>query len=192
MEIWVQDEKEYNFSEYYRIVIYILNGWQEFQIIVLREKNRDGISSCKDLSWAFLQSAEDLVIYIHQLHSFVVSDYLCLEENFTRISGDIPSETLPVFCLHFWNLCCSVVNLCPALCDPVDCSMPGFPILHHLPELAQTHVFWVGDAIQLSHSLLSPSPPAFNLSKHQGLFKWVSSSHQVAKVLGLQLQHQSF
>ena len=78
------------------------------------------------------------------------------------------------------------------LCDPMDCSMPGFPVHHHLPELAHTHVHWVSDAIQPSHPLLSPSPPAFNRSKRQGLFKCVRSSHQVAKVLELQLQHQSF
>ena len=69
---------------------------------------------------------------------------------------------------------------------------PGFPVLHHFLELAQTHVHWVGDAIQPSHPLLSPSPPAQNLSQHQGLFQWVSSSHQVAKVLELQFQHESF
>ena len=78
------------------------------------------------------------------------------------------------------------------LCNLMDCSMPGFPVHHQLPELAQAHVHWVGDAIQPSHPLLSPSPLAFNLSQHQGLFQWVSSSHQVAKVLELQLQHQSF
>ena len=66
--------------------------------------------------------------------------------------------------------CCSVTHLCLALCDSMDCSMPGFPFLHHLPELAQTQVHWVGDAIQPSHPLLPPSPPAFNLSQHQGLF----------------------
>ena len=71
------------------------------------------------------------------------------------------------------------------------CSTPGFPVHHQLPELAQTHIHWVSDAIQPSHPS-SPSPPAFNLSQHQGLFKWVSSSHQVAKVSGLQLQHQFF
>ena len=74
---------------------------------------------------------------------------------------------------------------------PMDCSTPGLPVHHQLPELAQTHVHWVGDAVQPSHPLLSPSP-AFNLSQHQGLFQWVSSSHQMAKVLGLQLQHQCF
>ena len=71
-------------------------------------------------------------------------------------------------------------------------STPGLPVHHQLPELTQTHVHWVGDAIQPSHLLLSPSPSAFNFSRHQGLFKWVSSSHQVAKVLEFQLQHQSF
>ena len=63
----------------------------------------------------------------------------------------------------------------------MDCSMPGFPILHYLPEFAQTPVHWVSDAIQPSHLLSSTSPPAFNLSQHQGLFQWVSSSHQMAK-----------
>ena len=78
------------------------------------------------------------------------------------------------------------------LCDPMDCSTPGFPAHHQLLELAQTHVHWVGDVIQPSHPLSSPSLPAFNLSQHQGLFQWISSSHQMAKVLEFQLQHQSF
>ena len=68
----------------------------------------------------------------------------------------------------------SVFQLCPTLCDPMDYRMSGFPVHHQLSELAQTHVHWIGDAIQPSHLLLSPSPPAFNLSQHQGLFKWVS------------------
>ena len=74
----------------------------------------------------------------------------------------------------------------------MDCSMPGFPVYHQFLELAQTHVHWVGDDIQPSHPLSYPSPPAFNLSQHQGLFQWVNSLHQVAKVLELQIQHQSF
>ena len=86
--------------------------------------------------------------------------------------------------------CCSVTKLCPTLWDPMACSTPVFPILHCLPELAQTHVRWVSDAIQPSHPLLSASSPALNLSQNQGLFQWVSSLHQVAKVL--ELQHQSF
>ena len=86
----------------------------------------------------------------------------------------------------------SVAQSCPTLCDPMDCSTPGLPVYHQLLEPTQTHVHWVGDAIQPSHPLSSPSPPTLNLSQHQGLFKRVSSSHQVAKVLDIQLQHQSF
>ena len=86
----------------------------------------------------------------------------------------------------------SVTQSCLILCDPMDCSMPGLPIHCQLPEFTQTHAHWVGDAIQLSHPLFSPSPLALNLSQHQGLFQWVSSQHQVAKVLVSQLQHQSF
>ena len=76
-----------------------------------------------------------------------------------------------------------MAQLCPTLCDPMDCSTPGFPVLHHLSELAQTHIHWIGDAIQPSHPLSSPSSPAFNLCQDQGLFQWVGSLHQVAKVL---------
>ena len=86
----------------------------------------------------------------------------------------------------------SVTQLCSTLCSPMDCSTPGLPVHHQLPEFTQTQVHWVSDAIQPSHPLLSPSPPAFNLSQHQGLFKCISSSHEVAKVLEFQLQHQSF
>ena len=75
---------------------------------------------------------------------------------------------------------------------PMDCSMPGFPVLHHFLEYAQTHVHWVSDAIQPSHPLSPPSPLALNHSQHRRLFQWVNSSHQVAKVLELQLQHQLF
>ena len=86
----------------------------------------------------------------------------------------------------------SVAQSCLTLWDPMDCSMPSFPVHHQLPEHAQIHVHWVGDAIQPSHPLSSPSSPAFNLSHHQGLFQWVSLSHQVAKELKFQIQHQSF
>ena len=95
------------------------------------------------------------------------------------------------FLSSYWCLT-SFTQSCLSLCDPMDCSMPVFPVHHQLRELAQTHVHQVSDAIQLSHPLLSPSPPAFSLSQHQSLFQWVSSSHQVAKVLEFQLQHQSF
>ena len=86
----------------------------------------------------------------------------------------------------------SVTQACLTLCNPMDCSMPAFPVHHQFLELAQTHVHQGSDVIQPSHPLLSPTSPAFNLSQHQGLFKWVSSSYQVAKVLEFQLQHQSF
>ena len=92
-----------------------------------------------------------------------------------------------------WVYCCfSVDQSSPTLCDPMDCSTPGFPVLHQLLELIHTYIHWVGDTIQPSYPLSSSSPPAFSLSQHQGLFKWVTSSHQVAKVLELQFQHQSF
>ena len=84
---------------------------------------------------------------------------------------------------------CSVVS---NSCDSMNHSTPGLPVHHQLPESTQTHVHWVGDAIQSSHPLSSPSPPALDLYQHQGLFKWVSSSHQVAKELEFQRQHQFF
>ena len=127
----------------------------------------------------------------------------CRRPGFDPWVGKIPwrrewliTHNLQIFSLSLWlvfssSLLFSVTQSCLTLCDPVDCSKPGFPVLHHLPELVQTHVHWVGDAVQPSHPLSSP-PPAFNLSQHQGLFQWVSSLHQVTKVLELQLQHQSF
>ena len=82
----------------------------------------------------------------------------------------------------------SVTQLCPTLCEPMDCSTPVIPLYHHLLEAAQTHVLRVSDAIQPSHPLSSPSPPAFSFSQHRGLFQYVSPPHQVAKVLEFQLQ----
>ena len=117
--------------------------------------------------------------------------------SFLLLSSPFPPPTSSIFpsflllnrqCVQF----SSVAQLCPTLCDPMDCSTPGFPVHHQLPGFTQTHVHWVGDAIQPSHPLSSPSPPTFNLSQYQGHFKWVSSLHQVAKVLEIQLQHQSF
>ena len=86
----------------------------------------------------------------------------------------------------------SVTQLCPTLHNPMYHSTPGLPVHHQLLEFTQIHLHWVSDAIQPSHLLLSPSPPALNLSQNQSLFKWVSSLHQVAKVLEFQLQHQPF
>ena len=85
----------------------------------------------------------------------------------------------------------SVAQLCPTLCNSMNPSTPGLPVHHQLPESIQTHVHRVGDAIQPSHPLSSPSPPALNPSQHQCLFQWVNSLHEVAKVLEFQLQHHS-
>ena len=85
-----------------------------------------------------------------------------------------------------------VAKSCPTFCNPMDYSTPGFLVLYHFPEFTQTHVHWVSETTQTFHLLSSPSPPAFSLSQHQGLFQWVSPSQQVAKVLELQPQHQSF
>ena len=89
--------------------------------------------------------------------------------------------------LYYW---CSVAKLCSTVYSPMNCSTTGFPVLHHLLELAQTHVHWVNDAIQSSS--VDPFSSCHNLFQHQGLFQWVNSFHQVVKVLELQLQHHSF
>ena len=86
----------------------------------------------------------------------------------------------------------SVTQSCLTFCEPMDCSMPGFPVHHKLLKLAQTHVHQISDVIQPSHPMSFPSPPAFNLSQHQGLLQGVSSLHLVGKVLEFQLQHESF
>ena len=98
-----------------------------------------------------------------------------------------------------YNLCTynvftfsSIAQSGPTLCNPMNRSTPVLPVHHKLPEFTQTHAHWVGDAIQPSHPLSSPSSPAPNPSQHQGLFQWVNCLHEVAKVLEFQLQHQSF
>ena len=101
-------------------------------------------------------------------------------------SPNLFSTSIPSGHTYFVCVCvCPVTQLSLTLCDPMDCSISGLHVHHQLPEFTQTHVHWVGDAIEPSHPLSSPSPPALNLSQHQGLFKWVSSSHQMAKILGV-------
>ena len=80
--------------------------------------------------------------------------------------------------IYIYICCCSVTKSCPTLCDLMNCNTPGFPVLYHLPEFAQTHVHWVAEAMQPSHPLLPPSLRAFPPSEHQGLFQWVGSLHQ--------------
>ena len=95
---------------------------------------------------------------------------------------------IPIISVQF----SSVAQSCPTLCNPMECSTSGFPVHSQLPELIQTHVHRVCDAIQPFHPMSSPSPPAINLSQHQDFFQWVSSLYQVAKISELPLQHQSF
>ena len=130
----------------------------------------------------------------------IFASFLLFEKSSTCILDALLYTLLISFCvLHLLTftgytslMFSSVAQLCPTLWDPMDGSMPGLPVHHQLLEFTQTHVHWVGDPFQPSHPLLSPSPPTFNLSQHQGILKWVNSSHQVAKVLEFQLQHQSF
>ena len=97
-----------------------------------------------------------------------------------------------MWCIKFINSVQfnSVAQSCPTLCDPMNRSTPGLPVHHQLLGSTQTHVHQVGDAIQPSHPLSSPSPPACNPSQHQSLFQWVNSLHEVAKILEFQLQHR--
>ena len=133
----------------------------------------------------------------NQVHSKTLMKWHTKRDHFVILFKHLPSPPTHST-LHFqvsWEpsqyFCCghcSVAKLCSTLCNPVDCSMPGFPVLHYLLKFAQIHVHWVNDATQPSHSLLLSTPFAFNLSQHQGLFQWVRPLHQVAKILELQLQ----
>ena len=122
----------------------------------------------------------------------------CQERSFSSncwalLSSQGKKVVSPLYLIHVSvYCCCSVAQSCLTLSHFMGYSTPGFPGLHYLLEFAQTHVHWVGDAIQQSHPLSPTSPPALNLFQHQGLFQWVNSSHQVANVLEFQLQHQSF
>ena len=117
--------------------------------------------------------------------------------SFQRIQS---GQFISLFQNNFWEECGLVMNIqfssvaqsCLTLCDPMNRSMPGLLVHHQLPEFTQTHIHQVGDAIQPSHPLSSPCPPAPNPSQHQSLFQWVNSSHEVAKVLEFQLQHHAF
>ena len=118
----------------------------------------------------------------------------CVKSSIVLLEEDVCYDQCVLLAKHCWPLVqfSSVSQLCPTLCNPMNCSMPGLPVHHQLPEFIQTHAHWVSDATQPSHPLSSPSPPAPSPSQHQGLFQWVNSSHEVAKVLEFQLQHQSF
>ena len=141
---------------------------------------------------------ESIYFHAHLLLSTKISEYFCCWDQSTGALRWLKHQESSLFCHCIYlaafidqKPCCpSVAKLCPTLCNPMNCSIPGFPVLYYLAEFVQTHVTWVSDAIQLYHPLSPPSPPALNLSLHQSLFQWVGSSHQVGKVL--EFQHQSF
>ena len=135
-----------------------------------------GRSTGPNLSWLFSEKWQ-LSNWMSRLKLNKKGMFLALAK------GQMKARGLNIKWLQF----CSVAQSCSTLCDPMDSSTSGFPVLHHLQELSQTHVHGVCNAIQSSHPLSSPSPPAFILSQHQGHFQWVSSLHQVAKVLEFQL-----
>ena len=120
--------------------------------------------------WCHLTTSSSVIPFSSCLQSFPASGSFQMSQLFASVQFS------------------SVAQLCLTLCDPMDCSTPGLDVRHQLPEFTQTNVHWVSDAIQPAHPLSSPSHPAFSLSQHQGLFKWVSSSDQVVKVLEFQVQ----
>ena len=165
----------------------IINSRNLFLTVLEAEKPKmkvsvDSVSCESPLSW-FVDGCL-LTVSSHDL-SFVCTPFLSLCVSKFSLVKRIPIRLDSV---QF----SSAAQSCPTLCNPMYCSMPGLPVHHQLPESTQAHVHWVGDAIQPFHPLSSPSPPALNRSQPQSLFKWISSLHQVAKVLEFQLQHQSF
>ena len=154
-----------------------------FILILISFLNTVGVT-CNNILNKNSKSVDPCLIYLWLKMTFYIISILNVLRLILQLSMTaILDNILLLFCF-------SVTQSCLTLYNPMDCSMPDFPVLHYLLELAQTHVHWISDAFQPSHPLVSPSPPAFNLSQHQGLFQWVSSSHQVAKLL--ELQHQSF
>ena len=129
---------------------------------------------------------------VYVLHWVPHSDPKFLKSKYSLFTMSIIAVQKSDSVMHILLLGCSVTKSCPTFCNLMDCSMLGFPVLHYLLEFAQIHVHWVTNAIQPSHPLPPSSLFAFNLSQHQGLFQWAGSWHQVATVLELQLQHQSF
>ena len=145
----------------------------------------------------YISVTEDFSCSQYLMHVIVlVFSYLCVVHLWVawNISKNVTPFSCVIVYLWFRNTFSSVQlsQSCSTLCDPMNRSTPGLPVHHQHPESTQTHVHWVSDAIQPSHPLSSPSRLAPNLSQHQGLFQWVNSLHEVAKVLEFQLQHQTF
>ena len=151
-------------------------------------------------------SSDNAFTFLHFFGKVMITTSCIMSRTYIHSSSGTLSDLIPWIYLSLLLCNCkgfdlshtqisqfsSTAQSCPTLCDPMNRSAPGLPVHHQLPESTQTHVHRVGDAIQPSHPLSSPSPPALNLSQHQSLFKWVSSPHEMAKLLEFQLQHQSF
>ena len=137
-----------------------------------------------------------LYLSIHLSLSLYIYIYIERERNQMKVVMYKINSTLRYILLVYFTVpyvqFSSVAQSCSTLCDSMNCSMPGLPVHHQLPEFTQTHAHRVGDAIQPSHPPSSPFPPAPNPSQHQGLFQWDNSLHEVAEVLEFQLQDQSF
>ena len=145
-------------------------------------------SSCNQISGSqhFDNSHNTSLMFVLYLCFHIPLNLLCLFPSSRPTNYCFCISTL-INKIESTNHFSSVAQSCPTLCYPMNRSTPGLPVHHQLPEFTQTHVHRVGDAIQPSHPLSSPSPPAPNPSQHHGLFQWVNSSHEVAKVLEFQL-----
>ena len=149
------------------------------------------LNSCSLSQWCHPTISSSVSPFSFCLQSFPASGSFPVSQFFTSGSQSIElqhSSFQWIFRVDFLSVqFSSVTQSCPTFCNPMNRSTPGLFAHHQLPEFTQTHAHWVGNAIQPYHPLLSPSPPTFNLSQHQGLFKWVSSSHQVARLLEFRL-----
>ena len=147
------------------------------------------ICSITSRNWANQSGLEKSGPFVYQA---ALSSYIILKKEKEKIRYRFTNMILSPTKTGGYYQFSSFAQSCPTLCDPVNRSTPGLAVHHQLTEFTQTHAHRAGDAIETSHLQLSPSPPAPNPSQHQGLFQWVNSSHEVAKVLEFQLQHQSF
>ena len=146
------------------------------------------IHSTLSSHWSELVSRIALYSPLLQISIFKISNQIPVICVFCRSSLSFFVFCFTTFIIYFYSVqFSSVTQLCLTLCDPMNHSASGLPVHHQLPESTQTHVHWVGDAIQPSHPLSSPSPPTPNPSQHHSLFQWVNSSHEMAKVLEFQL-----
>ena len=144
------------------------------------------------ITWSLLKFMS-IELVVQANHLILCCPLLLLPSTFPSIRVFSSESDLCIRWPKYWSFqFSSVVQSCLILCDPMNCSTPGPLVYHQFPEFTQTHVHWIREAIQPLYPLPSPSPSAFNLSQHQGLFQWVGFPHQLAKVLELQFQHQSF